>query len=282
MTARRTFIGIAWLLLLAVAGCSGHGATPCTSCDAAAADRAADRSIASPTADAASNTADSRRRQPIDATEVDGDDDVRDALAGEVPSPATVPDGGYLFMDHFGNGKADGWQILHWIDAGVPAPDWTVIDGDVGTVYSQRSLDVADWHISYWTGASIGDQIVEAQIRVVDFYAQAPSYVAAVFGRYDPLAYSGYLLALRGDGSLIIRKRDHGTTASFASGIDVGVKPGVWYTVRLEILGDTISAYLDGGFVSAVTDSDPLAEGGIALGSFGATMEVDSIFLAAP
>ena len=57
-------------------------------------------------------------------------------------------------------------------------------------------------------------QIVEARLRVVEFYDASPSFVAALFARYDPIADSGYFLALRGDGSVIIRKRLQGKSAS--------------------------------------------------------------------
>jgi hypothetical protein len=212
----------------------------------------------------------------------DSEAEIRDAVAGEPPPQSVVHDGGYLLVEDFESRTTEGWQILHWIDAGAPNPDWSVVHGDLGSVYVEGTLDTGNWHISYWAAGAAADQIVEARMRVVDFQAQAPSYAAGLFGRYDPTADSGYFVALRGDGSLIIRKRDRGTSASWGPGVDLGIQAEVWHTVRLEILGDTLHAYLDGAFVYAVTDLDPLPAGGIALGTYGATLEVDRVFLAVP
>jgi hypothetical protein len=265
-----------------LAACSSQGSARCTSCDAGV-DRAVDRPIPPPRADAGADLVDARLRQPVDAAEIDASEsEARDAVAGELPAQSLIPDGGYLYVGDFASGDAQGWQVLHWIDAGVPNPDWSAVTVDAGSVYAEGSLDTTDWHIAYTMTASSSDQIVEARMRVVDFYAQAPSYAAALFGRYHPATDSGYLVALRGDGSLVIRRRDHGTMASWNGGVDVGIEPGVWYTVRLEILGATLNAYLDGNFVCSVTDSEPLPAGGVALGTFGATLEVSRVVLATP
>jgi len=106
-----------------------------------------------------------------------------------------------------------------------------------------------------------------------EFYDTAPSFVAALFARYDPIADSGYFVALRGDGSIIIRKRAQGKSASWAAGVDAGIVPDRWYTVRLEVLGNTANAFLDGRLVYSVVDGAPLAQGTAALGTYGATLK---------
>jgi hypothetical protein len=237
--------------------------------------------MTSPRPDAGSDVTDSRNKQPIDAAAALADE-VGDAVLGEPPPQTMIPDGGYRYVEDFEDGKADGWQVLPWTDASMPGPGWLTSTADAGSFYAEESLDATSWHITYSMRASSSDQIVEARMRVVDFYARAPSYAAALFGRYHPGTDSGYLVALRGDGSLVIRRRDHGVTSSWNGGVEVGIEPGVWYTVRLEILDGTISAFLDGAFVCAVTDTDPLPSGGVALGTFGARVEVDRVLLATP
>jgi hypothetical protein len=268
------------LPIATLAACSSQDSSFCSSCDAQA-DIAVDRPIGSSSADAGLGGSDSRKRQPSDLATA-GAAEVAPVDLGDPPRQTAIPDGGHLYVGDFESGGAEGWQVLHWIDASVPNPDWLTVAGDAGSVYAEESLDINDWHISYTMTASSVDQIVEARMRVGDFYAKAPSYAAALFGRYHPVADRGYLVALRGDGSLVIRRRNQGTTSSWNGGVDVGIEPGVWYTVRLEIFGETISAYLDGAFVCAVTDPDPLPAGGVALGTFGATVEVDRVLLAAP
>jgi hypothetical protein len=193
-----------------------------------------------------------------------------------------VPDGGALLFSDFEDGMTDGWRSIDWNDGGTADHDWSVFLGDTGWVYSEGSLDTSEWHLSYADSNAVADQIVEAKMRVVEFYDIAPSFVAALFARYDPSTDSGYFVALRGDGSVIIRKRLQGKSASWAAGVDAGVVPGRWYTVRLEVLGSSVNAFLDGQLVYSVLDSAPLAKGTAALGSYGATLEVDSIFLAQP
>jgi pectate lyase len=149
--------------------------------------------------------------------------------------------------------------------------------GSSGSLLAQGVLDPNAWHIAYATAPLGADQIVEAQLRVVDFYDASPSSMAALFARYDPGSDSGYLVALRGDGTVIVRRRDRGVTASWGGGVAAGIRTGTWYTVRLEVLGDAINAFIDGQPVYSVTDDAPLTTGGLALGSVGATLEVDRV-----
>ena len=203
-----------------------------------------------------------------------------DAPSGEAAGPAA--DAGYLLFDDFENGEAEEWQVVIWPDAGAHDTDWSVIVGDTGRVYSEDVLDETQWRIAYASSDAASDQIVEARMRVGDFYDATPSYVAALFARYDASSDSGYFLALRGDGSVIIRKRMQGKNASWAAGVDAGIVSGTWYTVRLEVVGSTVRAFLDGELVYTVLDSDPLARGTVALGTYGATLEVNQVFLAVP
>jgi hypothetical protein len=214
------------------------------------------------------------------ATGVDGSE----ARQADAPaaSPRPVPDGGVVLLSDFEDGTPGGWRTSDWTDAGTQDPDWSVFPSDTGFVYSEGVLDKTEWHIAFTDSPAVADQIVEARMRVVEFLDTTPSFVAALFARYDPNSDSGYFVALRGDGSVIIRKRLHGTNASWASGVDAGIVPGGWHTVRLEAVGNTLNAFLDGQMVYAVVDSDPLATGTAALGTYGATIEVDRIFLAQP
>jgi|GEM_PF-5751033 len=286
MPVSRPIAGIALIAPMSLlAGCSSAGAPPCTYCDAGKADLPADRmqdfsaaesSLAADTgpdiADAPADGAGGEVWQPA----------TRDAPEGETPLLTPLPDAGYVLDDDFETGEAPGWRVLGATDAGAYPGNWSVILGDSGTVFSQGLLDTNAWHIAYATTALASDQIIEAKMRAIDFYATDSSYVIALFGRYDPVSDSGYFVALRGDGSAIVRRRDHGTNASWGGAVEAGIRAGDWHTVRLEILGGTINAFLDGTPVYSVTDDSPLAGGGIALGSFGATMEVERVTASEP
>lgn len=301
-----SFRAMAWLTILAPlvigAACSSPKSQPCTWCDAGKADRpgaSADLALAAdatPIPDAASEVAALDQALAVDhgvsqdvprglaetfpqgGSEAGG----TDAPAGEAAGLSPVPDGGVLLFEDFSDGKADGWRNHDWNEAGAPDDDWKVILGDTGSVYSESSLDKSEWHIVFAGASAVTDQIVEAKMRVVEFYDASASFVAALFARYDPTTDSGYFAALRGDGSIIIRKRLQGKSASWAAGVDASIAPGIWYTVRLEVLGSTVNAFLDGKLVYSIVDSDPLAAGTAALGSYGATVEVDRVLLAQP
>jgi hypothetical protein len=286
---------LAWLAmtmapLMIHAGCSHHESSPCAWCDAGMADRSSDPpgQETTPIPDAEPEAAAFDQAESFDE-EVQADqaepsavDGSQDGSGGEAAVPSPVPDGGIVLVDNFEDGNLDAWRTTDKNDAGMQDSDWSVIQGDTGSVYSEGVLDDTEWHIAYANVDAIADQIVEARMRVIDFYGATPSYVAALFARYDPSTDSGYFLALRGDGSVIIRKRVHGKSASWASGVDANIVPGAWHTVRLEVLGNTANAFLDGELVYSVIDSDPIAAGTAALGTYGATIEVDSIFLAQP
>ncbi len=301
MLISRAIARLAMLAPLVIgAGCSSSGHSPCTFCDAgksdrpndpmAVADAPAGQEATSPDAESEGaagedGSADMDEDASIGQGEVSVDgsaDEALDAPASEAAGPTPVPDGGYLFSDDFEQGVAGDWLTADRNDAGAPDSDWSVFIGDIGAVYSEVSLDNDEWHLTHAASDAVADQIVEAKMRVVAFYDTTPSYMAALFARYDPNSDSGYFVALRGDGSVIIRKRVQGKNASWASGIDAGILPGVWHVVRLEVLGNTANAFLDGKLIYSVVDSDPLAEGTAALGTFGATIEVDRIFLAQP
>jgi hypothetical protein len=258
-------------LLLAAAGCDSVLPTPCNYCDAGT----ADTSLAQ-TTDAASS---------VDASVPDGSADApepwrptsRDAPAGEAQIPTEVPDGGYLFVDDFATGANVTWEAFAVRNGIRYDGTWAVVPGSSGSLLTQGFLDATTWHIAYATNDIGSNQVIEARMRVADFYAQTPSYLAALFGRYDPETDSGYFVALRADGSVTLRRRDHGTNASWGGSVAGRFHAGIWYAVRLEIIGNAITAFLDGVEVAAVIDNNPLAAGHVGLGAFGAILEVASV-----
>jgi len=286
MSVTRALAGLVMFApLVAGAGCSSAGTSPCTTCDAGKADLRVDRAADYPASEAVP-PADAEQEIFLPSLDADDGDTwraaTRDTPAGEAALLTPLPDAGYALAYDFETGEASGWRILGGQDSGASTGDWSVILGNTGSVFSQGALDTDAWHIAYANAAIAPDQIVEAKMRVIDFAAESPLYMAALFGRYDPIADSGYFVALRGDGSMILRRRDHGANASWGAGIAAGIRPGDWHTVRLEIMGGAINAFLDGVSVYSVVDDSPLDGGGIALGGYGATLEVDRIFAAEP
>jgi hypothetical protein len=265
--------------LLAAASCAGRG-TPCTTCDAGAPDgHAEDLPVSEDSSPVSedSSSSDGKSDTPLLGNAPDTRPSAtRDVPAGETQHPTPIPDGGWTFVDDFDRSEAYGWLELGGQRVGEYSSKWAVLVNETGAVLSQGALDNT-WHIAYPTQTLASDHIVEARLRVVDFVAEAPSYMAALFGRYDPETDSGYFLALRGDGSVILRRRDHGVCASWGGSIAWGIRPGVWYTVRLESNGSAITAFIDGREVYSVLDGSPLDGRHIGLGTIGATLEADYV-----
>jgi hypothetical protein len=295
MTAFRVFTCSALLAQsLLGAGCSSKGKTPCSSCDAGLADLALDLPALVEDApssqdviwDAAMNDRAPKGDAAITETFfIDSSKaDTREASAGEVLCTSSDFNEGCLFSGKFYPDEPNSWKVVVWPDAGAKESDWSVIlSSDSGPVYSQGTLDTSVWHIAYESTITASDQIIEAQVRILDFYDTSPSYMAVLFGRYvPPPTDSGYFVALRGDGSLIIRKRERGKNSSWDSGVDVGIKIEQWYTIRMEIVGSAIHTFLDGNLVYSVVDDSPLPAGNIAFGTFGAIMEIKQVLLAKP
>ena len=265
-------------------GCSSAPPTPCRNCDAGPADLAVDRARDRPASEAgpAPETASEVAPPANDASE-ERPPATRDTPPGEAPQLSPIPDAGYLFDDDFHTGKASGWELRapDGTDASIGA--WSVVNGTSGNVLAQGIVDPDTWQIAYTRAAVTGpDQIIEARLRIVELYAATPSSVVALFGRYDPASDSGYFVALRGDGAALIRKRDHGVSASWGGATPAAIQSGIWYTVRLEIMGSAISAFIDGLPVYSVIDDAPLYGVRVALGTIGATMEVDRVSAGEP
>ena len=291
----RLFVSLAGFALLAAQGCAKRGNTSAP--DSAVepspeveADQPPDPIDASATAIDVAKNDDAPSRPTIDSAidgAVDGAvdravDESWDEQARETISLSPIPAANVVFGDSFQDGRMDGWQPADPGSGGALDTDWSIVVGPSGPVYCQGTLDDRTWHISRASTSPLGDQIVEAIVRIDDFYADTSSYMAAVFARYDAPSDSGYLLALRGDGRAILRKRTQGATASWVTGPDLGIVPGTWYTVRLEVVGATVTGFVDGAFVMAVTDTAPIASGTVALGTYGATMEVQNVVVAKP
>jgi hypothetical protein len=268
--------------LLVAAGCAGAGRAPCVHCDGGKTDAPTGQAMDLPSSEAALHAETATEAfVPAEAADVRLPA-TRDTPGSEARPGTPIPDGGWLWVEDFESEENPNWEALDVRNASSTSGEWSVVRGDFGSLFTQGVLDTTTWHIAYATADLGPDQIIEARLRVVDFFAETPSYMVALFGRYDPATDSGYFVALRADGSVTLRKRERGANASWGGGVAGGIRRGVWYTVRLEIIGDALTAFIDGVEVYAVTDDEPLSQGHIALGAFGATLEVDRVLAGAP
>jgi hypothetical protein len=177
--------------------------------------------------------------------------------------------GAQLFFDDF-EANADKWQAL-------PAEGWSIVlDGT--KVYQQGTLDTQG-RFSAAGNVSWRDQVVEAKVKVLAFTGSSSSYQAAVYARFTPDAH--YYVALQSNGDFKIKKFSGGNNTSISSAASVDVAVNTWYTVKLEVIGTALKAYLNGTAVLNATDADVTA-GGVAVGTKNATAAFDDVKVTAP
>lgn len=186
--------------------------------------------------------------------------------SGRAGAPATS-----ALMDDFEQGAG------RWM-GGDPS-DWTVVTDGTTRVYKQGALSNVVRTVSAGSG-QWSDLTVEARVKVLDFGGQSTSYQAIVCGRFkDRDNY--YYAALDSTGKLSIKKNttvtSHLTLTSTAAQIVVAR----WYTVKLQISGNTLTAFLDGALKLTATDRD-LSTGSVGLGTRNATAEFAAVRVTSP
>lgn len=186
-------------------------------------------------------------------------------IAGSSPGGAS---GTVLFSDDFEDGKTDKWVA-------ASGGTWAIVT-DGSKAYAQTASGAGSTVLLSAAGSTAWtDQIVEARVKVLAFSGQGTSYYAGIFARYDGTDY--YSLLLRSDGKLVIRK----DTSSIGNAVSAGIATGTWYTVRFEVVGSTLKAYLNGVLQSTVTDTT-LTAGGIAVSVDNTTAEFDDVKVTKP
>ena len=192
------------------------------------------------------------------------------ANGGSSGSVGTAGSGGagtVLFSDDFEDGNTTGWT--------VSGGTWAIAT-DGSKVYAQSATGSGSAVLLSAAGSTAWtNQIIEAKIKVKAFGGQSTSYLAAIYGRYTGSDY--YALALRSDGKVAIR---HGNS-TIGSAVTAGIVEGTWYTVRFELVGSSLKAYVDGALQDSETDTS-LSAGGIAVSTVNTTAEFDDVKVTTP
>lgn len=180
-----------------------------------------------------------------------------------IPAPqSNPPPPGPAFTDDFEDGNADGWS---------PASgSWSVVT-DGSDVYQQVN-STQNAH-SYASATSWTDYTVEARVKVTSFAATGNGR-AGVLGRVTD-GTNHYYLGLFKDNTIELQSKVAGSTTTLASG-SYTVTPGVWYTVKLEMIGSTLKAYVNNVLQLTVTDT-AFSSGHIGLGGWNAAARFDDI-----
>jgi hypothetical protein len=122
------------------------------------------------------------------------------------------------------------------------------------------------WHSAFaLVGMTTDDEIVESRMRVDAFNPASTAAWAGVVARHGDRAHY-YLLAMRSNGAVQLRKVDESATTLLAGRV-LPVTPGTDYLLRLDVTGDRLRGYVDGVLQVEATD-DALKRGRAGLATY--------------
>jgi hypothetical protein len=191
----------------------------------------------------------------------------RDGAGNESTSQPVIvtvqPQPGVLFADNFESGSAAQWT--------THLGTWGVTDD--GTKVFAQTNPSGDAKASAGS-ASWTNQVVEARVKVTAF--NGSNRFVALFARFrDPSNY--YFIALRSNGTLELKRLQGGAATALVTK-QLAVSTGTWYTLKLEAIGTTLRAYVNGVLQASTTDTN-FASGKIGLGTFSATAVFDDVLV---
>jgi len=187
------------------------------------------------------------------------------------------PSGMLLLQENFENFQAlsGGWATSQGSSWGVRTDPQLV-----SNVYTQTETTSTAPNLATAGDVAWRDVVVEADVEILGFNGSSSSYMAGVCVRVRDAA-NFYLIGVRSnDGKVGLRRYADGGTNLVQSSFDQGVT-GVWYHLRVEAIGSTITAFLDDAMMFSETDSTH-ASGGIALCTVRASASFDNVQVTAP
>ena len=188
---------------------------------------------------------------------------------------AALASGATLFEDDFESGLADTWTATN-------PDDWQVVAGsgsDTSAVY-QRSGAFTPGSVSIAGDPSWDDVVMEARINVNAFAGASANDLAGICARVS-LPGDYYLLALRADGRMDIRRVSSYVETTLATTSAAVITANTWYTVGLSAVGTNLNAYLNGSLILTASDAT-YPSGEIGLQTDSATAQFDDVVVTTP
>jgi hypothetical protein len=191
--------------------------------------------------------------------------------SGSSGSAGTAGAGGgvTLFFDDFNDGDADGWTAS-------PSGDWNVTAGSYGHDLVENTMRVAAAGMPEWS-----DVVVEAKVLIKAFGGSSTSYGAGVCARIQG-PNDHYCAFLRSNGSVAIRKTLAGSGITLGAGVNVTIALDTWYTLKLRVVGSTLSAEFEGTPVNTVITDSSFATGGIGVMTRATSARFDDVLVVPP
>ncbi len=184
----------------------------------------------------------------------------------------TAGPAGELFLDDFENGQFP--TCPSWIDADPTLGGlWSVKKDGASQVLAQAGA-VSDWVITVSGSYQWTDQVVSAKVK----FTSSPGAIG-IFARVQDVR-NYYFLYLDGS-NLVLRGRVDNSQLSSVK-VKTATGEGTWYTLKLSVIGSTLTGYLDDMPLVTTTDSG-VKGGGVGVGtSDDATGEFDDVTVTTP
>jgi Concanavalin A-like lectin/glucanases superfamily len=184
----------------------------------------------------------------------------------------TTGPNGEAFYDGFEDGEYT--TCPEWLDADPTLGGMWSVKTDGDTKVLAQSAAVSDWVIAVSGDYTLTDQTVEAKVK----FTSSPGMIG-IFARFQD-ARDFYYLYLDGS-NIIVRGKVNNSSITSVKAKAPAVE-GTWYTLKLSVIGSTLTGYLNDTMMVTTTDPSVLS-GGVGVGtSDSATGEFDDVTVSAP
>jgi len=160
--------------------------------------------------------------------------------------------------------------------------DWAVVDDGGNQVYQARTaFEDESWTVGgdrNWT-----DMRIEARVKFVSELADGDGMIYLA-GRWAPGDRDYYFVEFRSTGKPKVRRKTDGSSDDVLTfdDLDEIVAGTDWHTLALTLSGAEVTLEVDGTVLGTVTDTAPLAAGGIALGTRDCVASFDDVTVSVP
>ncbi len=178
---------------------------------------------------------------------------------------------GQLFLDSFEDGEAS--KCPSWIDADPTLGGMWSVKADGDSKVLAQGAAVSDWVIDVSGNYTTTDQVVQAKVK----FSSEPGALG-IFARVQDLR-NYYFLYLDGSNIVLRGRVDNSQLTSVK--VKTPTVKDTWYTLKLSVIGSTLTGYLNDMQLVTTTDAS-LKSGGIGVGtSDNATAEFDDVTVTA-
>lgn len=240
-----------------------------------------------------SSSSEAQSSESTSSTSNSSDSSSSDSSSSEASSVSAgvCPGTGLYFCDDFANGTADNWDLLPTTENTL-VPDGTFkVEDDNGNYVLQYTAASKGGVLALvkptsFAGVTSADYYVEAKIRprangttgnkqlyILARYQDGNNWYAGALNVQNATTSTQVEIAKMAAGSL---SRPKQVKKPISQGT-LGMLDGVWYSLRLELLGDQLTVYLDGENLGSITDSSFTTTGLIGLWTSNKSFEIDDI-----